>query len=169
MKLKKQFIVTLILSITLGIGTSVFAEVAPNNIAKEKAQEEKNKEWLRTLFKEMYEDPTTDFTKLIPKKYSKNYTQWVDGKTMGYDDILKHRLAQKKVISDIKITFEHMVAEGDKVCTIHWVHAKKKDGSEVIAKVIALFQIQNGKLVLCDEMTHQIKGTKEDADLGSRQ
>lgn len=170
----KHYRFLLIFFFIFGTSTSVFADADTtlNNscveIKKQEKQEENNKIWLKNLFKAMYSDPTTDFTKLIPESYSPNYTQWVDGKTMGYQDILKHRLAQKKVISDIKITFEHMIAKGDKVFTVHWVNAKKKDGSEVIVKVIALFQIQNGKLISCDEMTYTIKGSKEDQDLGSR-
>ncbi len=130
---------------------------------------EHNKTLIKSLFKEMYENPNLDLEKFVPQHFSKNYIQYVDGKVMKYGSIIKHRLAQKEILTSIKIKIEHIVAEGDKVFTIHRAYATKKDGSKVQAKIIALFQIKDDKVVLCDELTRTEKGTKEDQDLGSRE
>lgn len=38
----------------------------------------------------------------------------------------------------------------------------------MVAQVNALMQIEDGKIVLCDELTHIIHGDASDKDLGSR-
>lgn len=128
---------------------------------------EKNKIWIQTFFKQIFEDPDVDFKKIILEKVSPDYIQIVDGKTLDFDHFFQHIIALKEVISKAEVKFEHIVAEEDKVFTIHKVHVKKKNNDEIIAKVIAMFQIKNNKLILCDELTHIEKGKEEDTDLGS--
>lgn len=106
--------------------------------------------------------------KTYAKYFSKDYIQYVDGKKLNYSDFVTHMKAQKSVMKSIKVTFKHIVAEGDKLATIHIVNGIKKDGSRIEAQVNALFQIKNNKIILCDELTHLIKGEKSDRDLGSR-
>ena len=61
-----------------------------------------------------------------------------------------------------------MVAESDKVATIHRVNAIKHDDSHIEVQVNAFFQIKNNKIIFCDELTYLIQGEKSDRDLGSR-
>ena len=116
----------------------------------------------------MFEDPDVNIEKLAAEKISPNYVQHVDGKTLDYEQFIKHRLVQNKVVKTITVNFQHIVAEGDKIFTIHVADVEKKDGSKVKIKVIAMFIIKDAKLVACDELTHVLEGSKEDEDLGSR-
>ena len=61
-----------------------------------------------------------------------------------------------------------MLQEGNKVSTVHYVEAIKHDGNKVEAKVMALFQFEDDKIIQCDELTLITVGSKEDRDLGSR-
>jgi hypothetical protein len=101
------------------------------------------------------------------KYFSKDYVQYVDGKTLKYNDFIAHMKAQKNIIKSIKVTFKYMVVEKDTVSTIHVVEGIKKDGGVIETQVNALFQIKDKKIVLCDELTHLIKGEKSDRNLGS--
>ena len=74
----------------------------------------------------------------------------------------------KNAVHSTQITFEHLVAENDKVCSIHYAQGIKSNGQKIKAKVIALFQFQDDQLILCDELTHLVEGSTEDRDLGSR-
>lgn len=100
--------------------------------------------------------------------FSKDYIQHVDGKTLNYDQFVAHMKIQKTLIQSAKITFRYLIVEGDKVATLHLVNAVKKDGSLIEAQVNAIFEIENKKVILCDELTYLIKGEKSDKDLGSR-
>jgi len=100
--------------------------------------------------------------------FSPSYTQHVDGKTISYQQFIDHMHLQKSVLTKAKVHFEYLVEEGNKVCSVHTVEASKKDGHQVKVRVFALFIIENDKIVLCDELTHLIEGSREDRDLGSR-
>ncbi|MES2204085.1 MAG: nuclear transport factor 2 family protein [Pseudomonadota bacterium] len=100
--------------------------------------------------------------------FSKEYIQYVDGKVLDYDHFVKHMKTLMATIKSAKVTFKHIIVEGDKVATVHNVKAIKNDGSHIEAQVNALMQIKNNKIILCDELTHLIQGEKSDKDLGSR-
>lgn len=102
------------------------------------------------------------------KYFSKDYTQYVDGKTLDYTHFVAHMKVLTSTLKSAKITFKHLIAEGDKVATVHIVNAIKQDGKHIEAQVNALMQIKNNKIILCDELTYLIHGEKSDKDLGSR-
>lgn len=100
--------------------------------------------------------------------YSKEYVQHVDGKTLNYEEFLAHMADLHKSLSSLEIEFLDIVTQGDKVATRHLAHGIKKDGREIEVLVVAVFGFKNGKLVSCDELTHMVRGAKEDRDIGSR-
>ena len=133
--------------------------------------QEQNKQIIRNFFDEMDNDPsvTEESAKKVIEKYlDPGYIQHVDGKTMHYKDSLPHRVNQLGRIKNIKITFDHLIAEGDKVISIHRAQGQKINGGEIEARVFALWRMKNGKIYLCDELTHLVKGSKEDEDIGSK-
>lgn len=125
------------------------------------------KNFLKEAFANVIEDMNAT-EETYANYFSKDYVQYVDGKKLTYSDFVAHMKAQKSVLKSAKITFRHMLVEGDKIATVHEVDAIKKDDSIIEAQVNALFQIKNGKIILCDELTHLIKGNESDKDLGSR-
>lgn len=106
--------------------------------------------------------------KTFAKYFSQEYTQYVDGRILGYRELVEHMKAQKTVFQSAKITFKHLIAEGNKVASVHVVKAVKKDGGTIEAQVNALMELKDEKIILCDELTFLIQGTKEDEDIGSR-
>lgn len=105
----------------------------------------------------------------IAKYHSKDYVQHSDGKTLDYNQFLKHIEHVKSVIAPpLEITYDTVIAEGGMVCTSHRAKATKKDGSKVEIKVIAIHKIKNGKIYQTDELSHLITGAKEDKELGSK-
>lgn len=126
------------------------------------------KEFIREVFTNVMENmQATEET--YAKYFSKDYVQYVDGKTLNYNQFVAHMKKQKEVFKSAKITFKYIIVEGDKIATIHVGNAVKKDGGIVEAQLNAVFQVKDGKLVLCDELSHLIKGEKSDSDLGSCQ
>ncbi len=93
---------------------------------------------------------------------------FLDGKTLNYGDFVSLMKEQKAVMEKVQVTVTHIVVDGDKIATSHTVNGVKRDGSEIEAEIIAIFQVRDGKLVLCDALTRLANGSREDRDLGSR-
>lgn len=105
----------------------------------------------------------------VTKKYfSEEYIQVVDGKQIDFNQFFAHLQVLEQATQSITITIKS-IAEGDGcVHTQHLAKAIKNDGSISEFEVFACFQIKNGKIVRCEELTRMIKGHDADTDLGSR-
>lgn len=125
------------------------------------------KAWIKEVFANVVEN-MNPVESTYSKYFSEDYVQYVDGKTLTYEDFVAHMKAQKAVMRSVTITFKQIVVEGNRIATIHYAEGIKKDGSEIKAQVNAVFEVENGKIISCDELTRLIKGDKSDKDLGSR-
>jgi len=130
-------------------------------------QEQHNKSLVRKMFREVIEREELD-ERAVARYFSPRYVQKVDGKTLDFADFVDHVRELKRTVTNLRVTFEHMVSEGNKIMDIHRVEADKRVGSKITARVISLWIIEDGKIVLCDELTHLEKGAPDDHDLGSR-
>jgi ketosteroid isomerase-like protein len=130
-------------------------------------QEQHNKTLVRQMFREVIEREELD-DHAVARYFSPRYVQKVDGKTLDLADFVDHVRELKRTVTHLRVTFEHMVSEGNKVMDIHRVDADKRVGAKITARVISLWIIEDGKIVLCDELTHLEKGAPGDRDLGSR-
>ena len=128
---------------------------------------DESKEFIQEVFRNVIENRNAN-EEIYSQYFSPNYTQYVDGKILNYTDFVSHMTAQKTVIASAKVNFKYIISEGDKIATVHTVEAVKHNGNLIEAQVNALFQIENRKILSCDELTHLIKGEKSDRDLGSR-
>ncbi len=128
---------------------------------------EDKKQLIQSIFADIFEKPGFDLA-LIEKHFHPDYQQWVNGESLDFNGFVDHMKALKSALKTVKITFEHLVEEGDRVCSIHYPQAEKNDGSHMKGKVIAFFKFSGDQLIACDELTHLLEGTDEDRDLGSR-
>ncbi|AHE67969.1 hypothetical protein Loa_02427 [Legionella oakridgensis ATCC 33761 = DSM 21215] len=127
---------------------------------------EENKLLLKQAFKAIFEHDVVN-EETIAAFFSKEYRQWVDGHELDYQDFIKHIQAQKKRVATVSIEFKSMIAEHDKVATVHLIDALTKEGDPVRGKVIAQFTIKNKKIVACEELTFLHEAKEKDRDLGS--
>ena len=95
--------------------------------------------------------------------------QKTDGHTLDFPGFVAHVRELKRTLKNVKITFERAIAEGASVVSIHRAEAEKVAGGTVAVRVFALFVIEDGKIVLCDELTRLEQGAAEDLDLAPRQ
>jgi hypothetical protein len=87
---------------------------------------------------------------------------------LSNDDRRQRIELRPRTLKNVKITFESAVAEGASVVGIHRAEAEKIAGGKIAIRAFALFAIDQGKIVLCDELTRLEKGAAEDRDLASR-
>ena len=124
------------------------------------------KDFVKNALVDVVEDmATTEET--YARYFSKKYIQYVDGKTLDYYKLISHMKAQKSILRSAKITFKHLIAEGNKVSSTHVVDAVKKNGGVIKAQVNALIELKDDKIILCDELTFLIEGSKGDEGIGS--
>lgn len=128
---------------------------------------EEMKAFIKESFARVIEDPNAT-QETYARYFAPEYIQRVDGKEFGFTGFVEHMKALKEATETIKISYQHLIAEGDKVCSVHVAHALKKDGEKVEVKVISVCQIKDGRIVLVDELTHLVSGDAADRDLGSR-
>jgi hypothetical protein len=122
--------------------------------------------FIKKVFEDVIENMEADEA-IISKYFSPAYIQYVDGHTLNYLDFVEHMKKQKNLVHSAKVTIDRCLIENERICTVHRVDLIKKNGEHIAAKVIAYFELKNGKIVLCDELTKILKGNKEDHDIGS--
>ena len=131
-------------------------------------QEEFNKSLVEHAFQDVFASDAFEEA-AIDRYFSPHYVQKTDGRTLDFAGFVAHVRELKRTVKNVKITFERMVAEGANVVSIHRAEAEKIAGGRISIRVFALFVIDEGKIVLCDELTHLEQGAAEDRDLASRE
>lgn len=104
----------------------------------------------------------------IAEFFDPDYEQWVDGKTLGYNDFLHHMALLKQVTRRMSLTILAVASQGNDVLTHHLVEVEKQDGVRSTIQVFAHFTLRNQRIYRCSELTHLVNGDRQDADLGSR-
>jgi predicted SnoaL-like aldol condensation-catalyzing enzyme len=140
--------------------------------AETRGQTERNKAIIQRMFRDLFERDAVD-EQAIARYFGPSYVQKSDGTTLDFAGFVDHVREVKKSLTNMKVTFEQMVAEGNKVMEIHVVEAdlaatEKRAGGKIKVRLITLWEIRDGKIVLCDELSHLEQGPAEDRDLGSR-
>jgi ketosteroid isomerase-like protein len=129
---------------------------------------EQNKSLIRQMFQDVFASDSFD-RQVLERYFSPKFVQHADGKTLDFAGLVDHVRELKQTVTNLCFTFERMVAEGDCVMDVHRVEGKKRDGGQGLAvRLFSLWVIENGKIILCDELSRLEEGAPEDRDLSSR-
>jgi hypothetical protein len=131
-----------------------------------KITESLSRDFIERVFKEVIEDLNAN-EQIISQYFSPLYIQYVDGHELNYKDFVQHMIVQKSLLDSIEVCIDHCVIEGNAICTVHKVDAIKKNGEKIAVKVIAYFEVENGKIILCDELTYLLEGHEKNRNIGS--
>lgn len=123
-------------------------------------------DFIKGLFRDTIENKNYD-EKLIDKYFSEDYIQMVDDQTLDFDTFKKHIRKLKDKLQQVDVQFSNIASNETSVFTKHYVNSILKNGETVKHKVFAEFQIKNGKVIQCDELTLLIEGDKSESNLGS--
>lgn len=145
---------------------SLISQIEGHSLTVSTIKESLSRNFIEKVFKEVIENLDAD-EETISEYFSPYYTQYVDGHKLNYEDFVQHMRLQKSLLTSAKITIEYCVIEGNAICTVHKVDAIKKNGDKIVVKVIAYFEIEDEKIILCDELIYLLKGGDEDQNIGS--
>jgi ketosteroid isomerase-like protein len=101
--------------------------------------------------------------------FSDDYVQIVDGKQLDRRGFVEHVLALRSHLSSLEIDIERIVADDVSAATVHLVTATRRTGETSTIKVVAFYEIRDGKIALIDELSRVVHGSEEDHELGSIQ
>lgn len=124
------------------------------------------KHFIQQLFRDVLENPVFDQL-LIEKYFSKDYIQWVDHKSLNYEEFILHIKKLKEKVAQQNIEIISYAENGNIIFTKHIAKSVLKDGSKVYHKVLAEFTIEDEKIIKCDELTLLVEGIITAKDLGS--
>lgn len=124
------------------------------------------KHFIQQLFRDVLENPVFDQL-LIEKYFSKDYIQWVDHKSLNYEEFILHIKKLKEKVAQQNIEIISYAENGNIIFTKHIAKSVLKDGSKVCHKVLAEFTIEDEKIIKCDELTLLVEGIITAKDLGS--
>ncbi len=122
--------------------------------------------FIQKVFKDVIEDMDADES-VISQYFSPNYIQHVDGHTLNYTEFVEHMRVQKTVLESAQVSIERCIETENKICTVHRVDAVKKNGDRIAVKLVAYFEVENGKITFCDELTYLLHGHTTDKNIGS--
>ncbi|MGU5795041.1 nuclear transport factor 2 family protein [Aeromonas hydrophila] len=97
-----------------------------------------------------------------------DYVQLVDDQRLDRATFEQHLLVLRQSLARCEIHFVSLLAEGNRVHSLHRVRAWRHDGAQIECKVSALFTFQGERLSHTDELTCLLAGEPADRDLGSR-
>jgi len=122
--------------------------------------------FIKELFRDVIENKNYDET-LINKYFSENYVQIVDNQELDFETFKKHIKKLKDKIQQVDVQFANIVHNDHSIFTKHYVRSILKTKEVVSHKVFAEFQIKDGKVFHCEELTLQIEGNPSESNLGS--
>lgn len=122
--------------------------------------------FIKEVFKDVIENST--YNKLLVNKYfNENYIQIVDGHTFDFEKFNQHLIKLKSKISNQSVKFENIIASENYIFTKHLVESTLTNGEIIKHKVFAEFEIKDGKIIRCDELTMLLSGNRDEENLGS--
>ncbi|WP_446471190.1 nuclear transport factor 2 family protein [Xenorhabdus stockiae] len=104
----------------------------------------------------------------IESYFSHDYIQVANGNELLFDDFVSHINVLKEALISTNINILSVAENGNNVHTHHRVKVVKKDGTNAEFEVFARFQLSEGKITHCYELTRKIIGDEQDDDLGYR-
>lgn len=119
---------------------------------------------IRKIFADVIENPNYDES-IYRKYFSDDYHLQNGNVAFDFQGFLDHMKAQKKHKFSIKVVFDHIVATENRVATVHRVFAERPDHTKIVTKLIAMFEIKDGRITSCDELAHVLVGNPEDKAL----
>ncbi|BEV71299.1 MULTISPECIES: nuclear transport factor 2 family protein [unclassified Paludibacterium] len=104
----------------------------------------------------------------IEQYIAPTYQQWVDGHQLDYPAFLQHLATLNQRADKMTLQIDHLIAEDKLVFSQHQVRVDKTDGGQAHYRVMALFTLQDSRIVRCEELTYMQQGQGADRDMGSR-
>ena len=128
---------------------------------------ESNKALILRMFQDVFAGDSFD-PQILERYFSPKFIQHADGQTLDFNGLVDHVRELKRTVTNLRFSFEYMLAESSKVMDVHRVTGEKRAGGAIAARLFSLWIIEDGKIVLCDELSRIEEGAAEDRDLASR-
>ncbi|KAA6450660.1 nuclear transport factor 2 family protein [Bacillus swezeyi] len=121
-----------------------------------------NKNEAKQLLSKMYQDIVSEMNvEKIPDYFSSRYIQITDGNKIDLAELTDHMLVLKEVAESITVSpfHEFLFDEDLQTATLRYtVEVVKKSGNCGRIELIAIFKLDDDKIVQCHELSNVIEG-----------
>ncbi|MEC1259598.1 nuclear transport factor 2 family protein [Bacillus swezeyi] len=121
-----------------------------------------NKNEAKQFLSQMYQDIVSEMNvEKIPDYFSSRYIQITDGNKIDLAELTDHMLALKEVAESITVSpfHEFLFDEDLQTATLRYtVEVVKKSGNCGRIELIAIFKLDDYKIVQCHELSNVIEG-----------
>lgn len=122
--------------------------------------------FLDNMYKNILIDMNVDE---ISNYFIDDYVQVTDGVKSDLEEFKKHLFTLKNIVKTISISpfYDLLFDEKSNVATLRYiVHVEKRNGECGDVEVIALFELNNFKIVRCNELTTPLDSVSGLEDIG---
>lgn len=108
----------------------------------------------------MYQDVILDL-KLdkISEYFSDQYMQVTDGTEVNIQGFHTHMETLKSIVDTLELSpfYDFLFDEEKQTATLRYeVHVKKKNGDSGVIEIIAIFELKDGEILRCNELTRSL-------------
>lgn len=130
------------------------------------SKEQSLKHWLKHIITKNVENFS-----LTEEDYAKDicpdYEHHVDYQTFNFKQWVSHIKAIQEQMQSLAVSFKHIIVEDNKIFSLHYVEGIKKNGEKIFIKMLAYFEVKDGKLSYCEELSQLVEGKTQDQSLAS--
>jgi len=130
------------------------------------AKKSKMETWIKALFRDVIENEQYD-EQLVCRYFSPDYIQVVDQQALDFEAFKKHVRKLKEKVQRVEVVFLNIASNETSVLTRHRVTSHLRNGAQATHLVFAEFQVADGQVVRCEELTRLLEGDESAAHLGS--
>lgn len=129
-----------------------------------------HKEQAYTFLKQVYQDVILDL-KLdkISDYFSDQYMQVTDGTEVNIQGFHNHMETLKSIVDTLALSpfYDFLFDEEKQTATLRYeIHVKKKNGNSGVVEIIAIFELKEGKILRCNELTRSLQPDDEFNTIG---
>src|ERR1700730_2716350 len=107
---------TMVLAFVVAVSAmpSAFGDSEEGTVKRGAHPREDNKAFIQQMFRDVIEPDAFD-EQAVGRYFSPKYVQRVDGKTLDFAGFSDHLRAVKGAVTNVRVTFDQLVADGNKV------------------------------------------------------
>nr|WP_307839902.1 nuclear transport factor 2 family protein [Bacillus cereus] len=129
-----------------------------------------NKEQAYTFLKQVYQDVILNLKlEKISEYFSAEYIQVTDGTEVNIQGFHTHMETVKSIVETLLLSpfYDFLFDEEKQTATLRYeIHVKKKNGNSGVIEIIAIFELRDGKIIRCNELTRSLQHDAEFNTIG---
>lgn len=130
-----------------------------------------NKTEAKQFLTELYQNIVVDLNvEKLPYYFTEEYIQVTDGVKTNFSEFTQHIITLKKLVEKIVVSpfYDFLFDEELQTATLRYtVDVTKKTGEKGQVEMIAIFELKEGKIIRCHELSRPVNNDASFKDIAS--